>query len=338
MVKNMEKIRVVQVGTKHDHAADAVLTLKNLGETFTVLGVIEEDVCEQQKASENPDYSDVPFISWDEAFSLKPDAFIIESDEKTLTENALRVVEKGYHVYVDKPGSEDTKEFERLCMTAKEKGVVLTMGYMYRYNPAVIYAKELVKSGKLGDIISVEAQMNCSYNDKNKRKWLGNLTGGMMYFLGCHLIDLVVSIQGFPKEIIPLNTRTNVDGIDSVDFGFCVYKYDNGLSFVKTNATECNGFDRRQLVITGSKGTLEIKPLEITVGKGRLKKLTKARVTFGIDEKWVDNSQPVEFAPVNRYDAMFNEFAKYIKNEKENPFDYEYEAKLHSIVMRSCGE
>lgn len=332
----MNKIRVVQVGTKHDHAADAALTIKSLSDTYLLLGIIEEDDNAVKTARLNEDYNGLPFISWDEAFDLKPDAFIIESDEKNLTKNALKAIEKGYHVHIDKPGSEDTEEFARLCMTAKEKGVVLSLGYMYRYNPAVLYAKELINSGKLGKIIGIEAQMNCSYSDKNKRLWLKNFSGGMMYFLGCHLIDLVVSMQGYPKEIIPFNTSTNLGGIDSLDYGFCVFKYENGVSFVKTNATECNGFDRRQLVITGSKGTFEIKPFEITVGKGRLKKLTKARVTFGIDEKWADNSSEVEFAPVNRYDAMFGEFAKYIRKEKENPFSYEYEAKLHGIIMQCC--
>ena len=334
----MEKIRVVQIGTKHDHAADAILTLKILSDTFELLGVVAENEQYKKIALNNPNYRDVSFISLDDAFELKPDAFIIESDEKSLTENALKVVKKGYHVHVDKPGGEDTEEFSRLCSLAKENGVILSMGYMYRYNPAVMYAKKLIKSGKLGEIISIEAQMNCSYADKNKRKWLGNFKGGMMYFLGCHLIDLIFSMQGEPKEISSFNTSTGIDGINSIDYGFCVFKYEKGISFIKTNATECNGFNRRQLVITGSKGTIEIKPFEVTVGQGRLTKLTKARITFGIDEKWEDNSKKLEFEPVNRYDAMFTAFASYIRKKTENPFTYEYEEKLHNLVMKCCGE
>ena len=61
---------------------------------------------------------------------------------------------------------------------------------MYRYNAAVKYCKELKESGKLGDIFSVEAQMSV-YHDSEKRKWLNKFNGGMMFFLGCHLVDIV---------------------------------------------------------------------------------------------------------------------------------------------------
>ena len=332
----MKKLRVVQFGTKHDHAADATLTLKELKGGFDLLGVIEENLQFLLKAKENPDYSGVPFISFEEALKLKPDAFLIETEEKLLVPTAKKVLEAGFNVYMDKPGSEDKESFREICELAKAKNLVLFLAYMYRYNPAVMYAKKMVEEGKLGDIISVEAQMNCSYSDPEKRKWLGEFKGGMMFFLGCHLIDLVVSIQGFPNEVIPLNCATGLEGVNSLDYGFCAYKYDRGISFVKTNATECNGFNRRQLVITGSKGTIEIKPLEVTVGEGRLVKKSYARQTIGIDGKWEDNSVPLDFEPEGRYVKMLLEFKKCVTGEIQNPYTYEYEAKLHDLIVDSC--
>ena len=332
----MSKIRVVQIGTKHDHAADATLTLKELSEHFSLLGVVEENDEYRKTAMENADYNNIPFITYNEAISLKPDAFIIETAERDLVPNAVKVLKYGYPVYMDKPGSEDKESFNEMCALAKSKNLTLFLGYMYSYNPAVMYAKKLVKEGKLGDIISVEAQMNCSYANPEKRRWLGNFKGGMMFFLGCHLIDLVASIQGFPNEVIPLNSKTGIEGIDSLDYGFCAYRYDRGISFVKTNATECNGFNRRQLVITGSKGTIEIKPLEVTVGEGRLVKKTYACETVGIDEKWEDNSRQIEFPPAGRYELMFSQFAGVLRGEIENPYSYEYERKLHDLIIDSC--
>lgn len=75
---------------------------------------------------------------------------------------------------------------------------------MYRYNPFVKELLQKVKNGELGDIISVEAQMNCMHS-VNTRQWLANFPGGMMFFLGCHLIDLILQIQGMPERIIALN-------------------------------------------------------------------------------------------------------------------------------------
>lgn len=149
---------------------------------------------------------------------------------------------------MDKPGSESDEDFDGLIDLVKGKNLVFHMGYMYRYNPAVVKLKEDIKSGKLGEVYSVEAQMNCIHSVE-KRKWLGNYPGGMLYFLGCHLIDLVYGICGMPQEVIPLSQPIGTDGVDADDFGMAVFKYKNGVSFVKSTAVEIGGFERRQLVV-----------------------------------------------------------------------------------------
>ena len=45
----------------------------------------------------------------------------------------------------------------------KETGKVFHIGYMYRYNPYIQELIAQIKDGELGEIISVEAQMNCTH-------------------------------------------------------------------------------------------------------------------------------------------------------------------------------
>lgn len=125
---------------------------------------------------------------------------------------------------------------------------------MYRFNPLISEAIARAKSGELGEIYSVEAHMDCVHPPE-KRQWLDRFPGGMMFYLGCHLIDLIYQIQGEPDEIISMNTSTEykIDGAE--DFGMAVLKYPHGVSFAKTCAAEPGGFMRRQLVICGTKGT-----------------------------------------------------------------------------------
>lgn len=78
-----------------------------------------------------------------------------------------------------------------------------------------------IKTDELGEIISVEAQMNCIL-PSSTRQWLEALPGGMMFYLGCHLVDLVLQIKGQPDKIIPLNKSSGVDGVTSKDFGMAV--------------------------------------------------------------------------------------------------------------------
>lgn len=330
----MKTLRVVQVGFAHDHAPGPIDTFRRI-EGFEIIGFINDNDERQNWILEHC-YKDIPhppIITWEEAFEMKPDAFIIETCELELVENAIRALEAGYHVYMDKPGSQDTEQFHRMCEIAKEKDLVLCLGYMYRYNPAIVRAMQLKNEGKLGEIFSVEAQMSVRH-ENDKRAWLSRFEGGMLYFLGCHLIDLVVQFCGFPDEVHPFNCNTGVDGNESRDYGFCLYKYKNGVSFVKSCATEINGYDRRQVVITGSLGTVEIKPIEYNNANWTLDCVW--RETLNNDRAWSDNSTTYRVTDYGRYDDMFKAFHSYVTGEAKNPYTYDYEAKLHDIIMQSC--
>ena len=87
------------------------------------------------------------------------------------------------------------------------------------------------------------------------REWLAAFRGGMMFYLGCHLVDLVMQIQGVPERVTAFNTATGQADVNTEDFGFAVLQYPNATSVIRTAATEVGGMRRRQLVICGEKGS-----------------------------------------------------------------------------------
>ena len=212
------------------------------------------------------------------------------------------------------------------------------MGYMFRYNPAMIQLKEDIKSGKLGEIYDVEAHMNCVHSAE-KRNWLGNYPGGMMYFLGCHLIDLIYSICGEPDEVIPLNMPIGTDGVTADDFGMAVFKYKNGVASVKSSAYEVSVL--RNLIVCGTKGTVTIQPLETQYWNNEYPDFFVPE-TSGVKRAINENGNTIRenytTDVFGRYDAMFRAFADYVNGEKKNPFDYEYERNLHKLILRACGK
>ena len=159
----------------------------------------------------------------------------------------------------------------------------------------------------------------------------------MMYFLGCHLVDLVYRIMGEPEEVLCLNAATVQDVPECTDYGFAVLKYKNGCSFIKSCSAEYNGFDRRQLVVCGTRGTVEIKPLEVHLENGL--QHTPYRVTDDRCERniWNDSAQYLDTDAVDRYDDMMRAFAAYVRGEQVNPYTYDYEKKLFRIFMKCCG-
>ncbi len=327
----MKKIRILQVGHKHDHGKQTFDSLMRLDKLFDVIGIADEDVENAKRWVTNAP----AFYTIEEALQLDIDAVTVECEEEKATEYALMFAERGIHVHLDKPGTQNIKSFNRLCDIIRERSLVLQMGYMYRYNPMICELIDRVRRGELGDIFSVEAQMSVRH-DREKRMWLGKFKGGMMYFLGCHLVDLVLQICGDPEEIIPLSLATGADDISSEDYGFAVFKYKNGVSFVKSCASEYNGFARRQIVVTGSLGTAEIKPIEIICGDDIY---TPIRTTLDVDDPpaWADGACEGRSEMFNRYDGMMTAFAEYINGTEINPYTPEYEKKLFSVLMQCCG-
>lgn len=336
----MKPIKVAQMGIGHSHGTAILASLLRQPDLFEVMGYC---VCEGEDfpawQKDNSIYTRIPKLTEEEILQdPELDAVIVECAEDLLTKYARMAIEAGLPVHMDKAGSVDHEEFKELFRAASEKQVTLHLGYMYRYNPAVLYALEQVRQGKLGRIYSVEAHMDCLYAQQ-RRQWLKCFPGGMLYYLGCHLIDLVLLFQGIPEEIIPLSTCTGFDGVTSEDCGMAAFRYPNGVSFVKTSAAEPGGFLRRQLVICGEKGTLEIAPLEKYVEGSRflISGVKEQDKEIAMEKGWGHEGKYWETEPCDRYDAMMAAFAAMVRGEKTNPYSYEYEVLLHEVLLKATG-
>lgn len=328
----MRKIRAAQIGmSTHGHSVQVFASMKKQSEIFDIVGYAipegQDVLPERAKVLEGYRRMTVEEILADDAI----EAVIVESDERDLTRYALAAAKAGRHVHMEKPGGTDAAEFEALVRTVQASGKVFHTGYMYRYNPEVIRLLEQVRAGELGEIISVEAQMNCFLDDDNRR-WMGAYPGGMMYWLGCHLIDLIVRIQGQPRSVLPLSRATGLGGIDSQDAGLALLSYPRGISIARTVAVERGGFLRRELVVTGSKGTVELRPLEC-YQDGGMYTFRRETFTTGWHTPGVDTRSPA----FDRYDGMMAAFARMVRGETVNPYTPEYELALHRIILQCCG-
>jgi len=337
-----KKIRVAQIGVGHDHAIAAMKSILAQKDIFDVAGVC---VCEEEEARYEKNkaiYGQTERRSLEDILNDRSlDGVVIETWEKNLTRYAGMAVEKGLHFHMDKPGSVDPDAFQNLMSKAKAKKLTAHLGYMYRYNPAFLEIKEKIKAGMLGEIYSVEAHMDCLH-PANKRQWLDQFPGGMMFFLGCHLVDLIVQLQGIPEEIMPYNCSTGFDGVTGEDFGMALFRYKHGISFAKTCAAEPGGFLRRQLVVCGEKGTIELKPIEryMRHADGTKDMMTDMAEIYKEEAEkggWNHPADHKEIGPNNRYDTMMASFAAMVRGEKENPQTYEYEVQLHRILLKACG-
>ena len=331
----MKKLRIAMVGVGHDHAGATLDALYRLSDIYDLVGWCLTPEDDPERPKHGKIYSKVKQYSYDEILAMDDlDAVAVECEDNYLSTYAIKFIKKGLHVHMDKPGGQNKQEFDEMIALAKKSDKQFHTGYMYRYNMALDEAFEIVKSGKLGRVYSVETEMGC-YHQDDKRKWLGKFEGGMMNFLGCHLIDIIVRFLGFPKEVIPLNFSTYEGENKPEDVGAVVLKYDNAFGYAKASARECGGLMRRQVVITGTEGTIEICPTEYYV-KGNMYSDMRVNLLSDRGAEW-DHRAPIKtYGPTTRYDKMMRDFYECTQG-KQNPFTPDYEQKLHDVVLKACG-
>jgi predicted dehydrogenase len=326
-------IKVAQIGTSANSHGNGIWgTMQKYPDLFELVGYAFPENEREKFPKQAEAFNGYREMTVEEILS-DPEitAVTVETEEIYLTKYALMVAKAGKHLHMEKPGGAALAPFEEMVGILKENGLVFSTGYMYRFNPAVRAVLERVKRGELGRIYAVEAHMGGKHS-LAQREWLATLPGGMMFFLGCHLIDLIYRIQGEPLEVIPLSASTGIDGVGSIDYGMVALRYPNGVSFAKTCDEELGGFTRRQLVICGERGTIEIRPLEgFTVGGMQYSVTRECK-----DTDWVAEWQETKSEPYERYDAMMRNFAEIVRG-KENPYSYDYELSLYRLIRKACG-
>ena len=133
------------------------------------------------------------------------DALSICTPTTTHADIAIAAIESGKHVMVEKPMTSTIEEAKRLIKAAKIEGSCLSVGFVERFNPAVMEAKRMTERGVIGDVILAR-----STRVSRRPPRVGDI--GVLGFRQARLADDrgVRAIQRFA-------VRT-VDGVDDVRF------------------------------------------------------------------------------------------------------------------------
>lgn len=317
-----------QIGTEHPHASGKLLALRGQPELWQVAGlVVEKASALRDAAMQNVAYRDLTWLE-EEALLAVPNLQMVavETGLNEATATALRVIEAGKHVHLDKPGGIDHEAFKGIRRLAAERGLTVQMGYMLRYNPAFTLLFQAVREGWLGEITEIDASMG-KLGDAKTRQQITEQPGGAMFEIGCHLIDAVVTLLGAPQQVDAFSTPTRDDGV--ADNQLAVLLYPKATVNVRANFADPFGGPRRRFNVTGTEGSFEILPLES--GKVKLS-LTQARGDYkkGTQELTLE-------VPKGRYDLEFADFAAVVREEKELAWDAAHDIAVHETCQRAAG-
>ena len=327
----MKKIKIGQIGIGHNHAEGKMLAAQKFPELFEIVGYAEPNEEWVKERGSFSCYKNLPRLSVDEIIE-KSDVILVECGVWNLTKTAKMCIDSGKHIHIDKPASGTLEEFEKMLNCAKEKNLTVQMGYMYRYNFAIQKCMEMIKSGELGEIYQIDAEMS-TYHPPEYREWLKHFKGGSMYIFGSHLVDLAVSILGEPINVYPFIKQTGFDNVYSDDNNFAVLEYEKAIAKITALSVEVNGWGMRRFAVMGSKGTVEIKPIELNV------KMIKSTADFA-SNAYADMHESVDVQDVptlSRYDEMMKDLYLSVIGEKKNPYSYEHELAVQRTLYRITG-
>jgi predicted dehydrogenase len=320
------RIKIGQIGVGHAHASK--LSVYRRSEDYEVVGLVEPDDQLRERAKSSEVYRGVPWMTRDQLLNVPGiQAVLVETRVRDLLDTAEACVGAGLHVHLDKPAGESLSQYRRILEAASRKSLWVQMGYMYRYNPAVVLLRDVLQRGWLGEVFEVHAVMS-KVVGLNERKVLAEYRGGIMFELGCHVIDLVVGVLGAPTMITPHARHSSKleDGL--ADNVLAVFDYPAATATVKSSALEVDGSERRQLVVCGAEGTFHIQPLDNP----------SARIAFSTARgPYRKGYQEVSFPRFTRYVADAADMARVIRGEKAIDFTRRHDLAVQKAVLQASG-
>ena len=198
------------------------------------------------------------------AHSTDFDAAVIVTPHTTHIPIATQYVNAGKQVLLDKPAGIRAGEVEAFCSLCKEKDIPFAMMFNNRRLPAFYTLKEMLESGRLGQLHRAVWVCNSWYRSPAYHRsaaWRSSWKqecGGLLINQNVHYLDLWQWLFGMPDSVyadMAFGRYNDFLVDDSVDIQF---SYDNGFHGTMVSASgESPGVNR--LEIWGSKGRVTVE-------------------------------------------------------------------------------
>ncbi|WP_283591354.1 Gfo/Idh/MocA family protein [Clostridium butanoliproducens] len=145
------------------------------------------------------------FESWEQLLEKEKfcDAVVIATPDRVHFEPAKLALKRGYHILLEKPMSSIPEEVMNLGALAKENNKVFMICHVLRYTPFFSTIKQIIDSGEIGDIMSIQHNENIGYfhfgHSFVRGNWRNsNLSSSLMLQKSCHDMDILLWLVGSP--------------------------------------------------------------------------------------------------------------------------------------------
>ncbi|MGH9674908.1 MAG: Gfo/Idh/MocA family protein [Bryobacteraceae bacterium] len=250
----------------------------------------------------------------------------VESEVKPHASLAMMALDAGKHVHLEKPPSDNMADMRKLSALAKSKGLLLQMGYMWRFHPGINTAIEAARKGVLGDVFLVRGTMNTLIGPDRRPEW-ALFKGGQMFEQGCHLIDPMIRLLGAPIKIAPFLRHHGIYPDGLADNTVAVFEFPRAIGVICSSVLHPGATAHRCFEIFGSNGSAVVKPLE-----------PKPVLVVDLARPagpYRQGTQTVTLPEFTRYTGDFRELADAVRNRKPLSVRLEEDLLVQEALLRA---
>lgn len=185
--------------------------------------------------------------------SAEVEAVYVPLPNSMHVEWTLKALEASKHVLCEKPFSQDSEGARKAVEAARNEGLALMEGFMYRFHPQMTRLVELLREGAVGEVRQAIAEFGHRIDDPEDVRMLGSLDGGSLGDVGCYCISgLRLAFSSEPRRASAFG-RFAEDGADEELAG--ILEFEGGLGFVSCGASSAR---RERLEIVGADGRITL--------------------------------------------------------------------------------
>jgi predicted dehydrogenase len=229
------------------------------------------------------------------------DAVYIPLPNHMHLEWTLAAAAAGKHILCEKPLAMTSADAQTMVDAARDAAVVLMEAFMYRLHPSWVAVREIVESGRLGEVTAIQSWFGYYNDDPTNIRNIRSIGGGALYDVGCYQVNLSrLLFGGEPTRVKASITRDGGDGVDILTSAILEFG-DKVSSLVCSIRTETD----QRVHVYGSKGRLSVGiPFNIPPGRP-----TEIYVTAGGQPPEAPSVEVITFVTADPYTVEAEVFA-----------------------------
>jgi len=234
----------------------------------------------------------------------------------------IRALKAGKHVLCEKPLGMNAKDAARLRKVAGKAHMM--EAFMVRFHPQWLKARELIRSGKIGELKAVQVFFTYDNRDPKNIRNIPETGGGAMMDIGCYgIVSGRFTFESEPSRVVALVERDPDFKTDRLATVLADFGGGRSLSFVV--ATQLGGHQR--VTLGGTKGRIEI-PIPFNAPPWE----ELALIVDDGSRLGGASSRAVPVRTVDQYAEEADAFAKAVLGESELPYGIEDGIKNMQII------